>query len=82
MSRNGGDAVNQVVGLGGGRITYLTFRSYQQSQGGKYECRVAGPGNNTERLPVCIGGCHAWDDGCGLLSTSVHVALPCQSKWT
>ena len=58
VSRDGGDAVNQQP-AGGGRIAFLTFRSYQQRQGGKYECRVAGPGNNTERLPVCIGGCHA-----------------------
>ena len=36
----------------------LTFRSYQQNQGGKYECRVTGPGNNSETLPVRIGGCH------------------------
>ena len=46
--------VNQ-ASVGGGRIVQLKFRSYQQSQGGKYECRVAGPGNNTERLSVCIG---------------------------
>ena len=81
VSRNGGDSVNQAV-AGGGRVAYLTFQSYQQSQGGKYECRVAGPGNNTESLPVCIGECHDWGDGCGLLSISVHVALPCRSRWT
>ena len=60
-----GDAVNQ-TGAGGGRIAHLNFYSYQQSQGGKYECRVVGPGNNLERLAVCIGECHAWGDGCGL----------------
>ena len=54
MSRDGGDEVNQQA-AGGGRIAHLNFHSYQQSQGGKYECRVAGPANNTERLPVCIG---------------------------
>ena len=49
------EEVNQVTGTGGNRIASLNFLSYQRSQGGKYECRVAGPGNNTERLPVCIG---------------------------
>ena len=58
VSKDGGDEVNQVAGVGGGRITYLNFQSYQQSQGGKYECRVAGPGNNTESLLVCIGECN------------------------
>ena len=72
MSKNNMEEVNQVAAAGGGRVAYLTFQSYQQSQGGKYECRVAGPGNNTERLSVCIGECHAWGDGCGLLSISVH----------
>ena len=81
VSKDGGDAVNQ-QGAGGGRIAYLNFQSYQQSQSGKYECRVNVSGNNLERLPVCIGGCQAWSEGCGLLSMSVHAALPCQSKWT
>ena len=75
VSKDGGDEVNQQV-AGAGRVVSLNFHSYQQSQSGKYECRVAGPGNNSERLPVCIGECHAWGDGCGLLSISVHVALP------
>ena len=79
VSKGGGNDVNQAT-AGAGRIAHLNFRSYQQSQGGKYECRVAGPGNNTERLSVCIGECHAWGDGCGLLNISVHVALPCQSR--
>ena len=51
MSRNNRE-VNQA---GSSRAAILTFRNYQQSQGGQYECRVTGPGNNTERLPVCIG---------------------------
>ena len=55
VSRDTGDEVNQVVGSGGGRTSFITFQSYQQSQGGQYECRVASPGNNTERLSVCIG---------------------------
>ena len=59
VSRNNREEVNQ-AGAVGGRAAILTFRSYQQSQGGAYECRVAGPGNNTERLPVCISECHAW----------------------
>ena len=54
MSRDGGDDVYQADD-GGGRVVYLRFRSYQRSQGGKYECRVAVPGNNLEKLPVCIG---------------------------
>ena len=56
MSRDGGDAVNQQA-TGSGRVAHLNFQSYQQSQGGQYECRVAGPGNNTESLPVCISEC-------------------------
>ena len=54
VSNDSRDEVNQQVS-GGDRVVRLNFRSYHQSQGGKYECRVAGPGNNTERLPVCIG---------------------------
>ena len=53
VSSNNKEEVNQADVRGRGAT--LTFQSYQQSQGGKYECRVAGPGNNTERLPVCIG---------------------------
>ena len=53
VSRNNREEVNQAAG--GGRAATLTFRSYQQSQGGKYECRVAVPGNNLETLSVCIG---------------------------
>ena len=56
VSKDGGDAVNQPA-VGGDRLANLTFQSYQRSQGGKYECRVAGPGNNTESLAVCIGEC-------------------------
>ena len=56
VSKDGGDEVNQQA-AGGGRIAHLNFQSYQQSQGGAYECRVAGPGNNTESLSVCIGEC-------------------------
>ena len=54
VSNDSGDEVNQQA-AGGDRVVRLNFRSYQQSQGGMYECRLAGPGNNTERLPVCIG---------------------------
>ena len=49
------EEVNQGTGTDGNRIASLNFLSYQQSQGGKYECRVAGPGNNTESVSVCIG---------------------------
>ena len=54
MSRDGRDQVNQAV-ISGGRGAPLNFRSYQQSQGGKYECRVTGPEDNLEKLHVCIG---------------------------
>ena len=55
MSRNSSEEVNHVAGRGCGKAAILTFQSYNQCQGGKYECRVAGPGNNLERLPVWIG---------------------------
>ena len=55
VSRDVGGEVNQ--GAAGGTVARLNFRSYQQDQGGKYECRVTGPGNNLEKLPVCIGEC-------------------------
>ena len=54
VSTDGGDAVNQQVAAGG-RTVHLKFLNYQQSQGGVYECRVTGPENNLESLPVCIG---------------------------
>ena len=57
VSRIGRDEVNQAV-ISGGRAARLNFQSYQQSQGGKYECRVTGPGDNLEKLPVCIGECY------------------------
>ena len=68
VSRNGGDAVNQKA-AGGGRAAHLNFHTYHQSQGGKYECRVAGPGNNTETLRVYIG--EPWGDS----SVSIHLSL-------
>ena len=61
VSRNKKEEVNQAGSSS--RAAFLTFRSYQQSQGGKYVCRVAGPGNNSETISVCIGECHAWKDG-------------------
>ena len=54
MSRNNREEVNQAAVVRG-RGAVLTFQSYQESQGGKYECRVAGPGNKLETLSVCIG---------------------------
>ena len=57
VSKDVGNAVNQ-TGAGSGRIAHLNFYSYQQSQGGKYECRVNISGNNLERLSVCIGEYH------------------------
>ena len=55
VSRDGGDEVNQ--GGGGSTAALLNFRSYRQSQGGRYECRLTGPGNHSEKLSVCIGEC-------------------------
>ena len=57
VSMNNRDEVNQQA-TAGGRTSRLTFQSYTQSQGGKYECRVAVQGNNLERLAVCISECH------------------------
>ena len=59
VSKDGEDEVNQ-LGAGGDKVAHLNFKSYHQSQGGKYECRVAGPGNNTKRLSVCIGECYTF----------------------
>ena len=53
------EEVNQQTAVGG-RAAILTFHSYQRSQGGAYECRVAGPGNNLERVLVCIGECYTF----------------------
>ena len=61
MSRSGGDAVNQARAVGG-RVAVLTFLSYQPSQGGKYECKVDHPGNNTEKLLAFIGECYTLCD--------------------
>ena len=55
MSKDSSAVVRQTARDG---RAYLIFDSYQQSQGGKYECRVSGPGNNLEKLPVCIGECY------------------------
>ena len=53
VSMDGGDVVNQASA--GGRAALLNFLRYQRSQGGKYECRVTGPGDYSEKLSVCIG---------------------------
>ena len=57
MSRDAGDEVYQ-TSAALGRVAYLNFKNYTQSQGGRYECRVAVPGNNLENLSVCIGECY------------------------
>ena len=59
VTTDGAGVVNQQAAAGG-RVAHLNFHSYQKSQGGVYECRVSGPGNNTERLPVCFGECYTW----------------------
>ena len=55
VSSNNREEVNQQA-AGGGRTSTLTFRSYKQSQGGRYECKVAIQ-DNLERLAVCISEC-------------------------
>ena len=55
VSRFSRDKVRQAAING---MAHLIFQRYQQSQGGKYECRVTVPGNNSEKLPVCIGECY------------------------
>ena len=67
VSRDSGDEVYQTAG--GAKVAYLDFQSYQQSQGGKYECRVAVSGNNLERLSICIGECYTL----GVAVNYVHV---------
>ena len=52
VSRDNKEEVNQGILGYFNRALTLTFRSYQQSQGGTYECSVAGPGNYTESLLV------------------------------
>ena len=58
VSRDGGDEVIQASA--GGWVAALVFQNYQQSQGGMYECRVTGPGNNLEKLSICIGECYMY----------------------
>ena len=53
VSKDGSDEVNQ-QSAGGGRIAYLIFQSYQQSQSGKYECRVDGPCREQLGDVVCL----------------------------
>jgi len=68
VSKNRGDTVNQ-VGAVRGRAATLTFQSYQRSQGGKYECRVAGLGNYTEKLLAFLG---EWYNLCDCIIKSVN----------
>ena len=61
VSRDGGDEVNlAVITRGWVYLAALTFQNYKQSQGGRYECRVTGPGNNSKKLSVCIGECYMY----------------------
>ena len=53
VSKDNDDAVNQASSSN--VAIPLTFRRYQERQGGRYECRVAGPGDTLGKLPVCIG---------------------------
>ena len=61
VSRSDGDKVNQALAVVG-RNAILIFHSYQPSQGGKYECKVDHPGNNTEKLLAFIGECYTLCD--------------------
>ena len=54
VSRDGGNGLNEKA-AGGGRIAYVNFQSYQQSQGGQYKCRVTALRNILVMLSVCIG---------------------------
>ena len=54
VSRDPRNKVNQARSAGG-RHAVLIIQSYQQSLGGKYECRVVVLGNNLENLSVCVG---------------------------
>ena len=66
VSRDPRNKVYQ-ASTGGGKVARLIFQNYTQSQGGRYECRVAVPGKNLESLSVCIGECHTIDiDMCRL----------------
>ena len=53
VSKGDDEAVNQASSSN--VSVPLTFRRYQRRQGGRYECRVVGPGGTLEKLPVCIG---------------------------
>ena len=66
VSKDTGDEVYQAAGS---TIALLNFHSYQRSQGGKYECKVDLPGNNTEKLLAFIGECYTL---CGCIIKSVN----------
>ena len=53
VSKDRNDAVNQASSSN--VAIPLTFRRFQERQSGRYECRVAGPGDILEKLPVHIG---------------------------
>ena len=69
VSRNNRDEVYQ-AGSSDNKTAYLIFESFRQSQGGKYECRVAVPGKKSN-LSVCIGEWYTLDE-------PPIVSLPCQ----
>ena len=60
VSRDGWDDVRQTSHVDK-KKAFLIFESFRQSQGGKYECRVAVPGNNSN-LSVCIGEWYTLDE--------------------
>ena len=76
VSRNTSDEVNQ-VGAFRGRAATLTFQSYQQSQGGKYECKVDLPANNTEKLLAFIGECYTLCDCFIKSENGIYTQLSC-----
>ena len=49
--------VTQAVAFDG-LAASLIFHEYEESQSGRYECRVNSPRKRRERLAVCIGECH------------------------
>ena len=59
-----------------GKAVLLVFKSYQQSQGGKYECRVRSTVNEVPRLqvlPLLVGECCEREtalEGCAVLHST------------
>ena len=79
VSKEANDAVNQASNSNA--YIPLTFRRYQESQGGRYECRVAGPANTLEKLPVCIGETQMESHKCKKCSYIFQILKPLLLKY-